>query len=589
MPSSLYESTVCQLLDSNPPVFKSFPSPADWRDQWIYFLLIDRFNNPAKQPENGEPCGMYQGGNFAGIREQLPYLKKMGMGAIWLSPVLMNPLWFKQYWGGYGIMDFLRIEPRFCLNPKEAIDNPQIADKEFRDLVDYAHSLGIYVILDIVLNHVSDLFHYEGMRDAAPWNEDREYKIYWRDSHGIARNTWTDCDKIPSLPRDAGIWPKEFQKNEYFRRRGEYTKEEPTKGDFGSLKELATDYHQPGSKVYPVRNLLIRTYQYLMAKFDIDGYRIDTLQYVESDFARVFGNAIREYALSIGKHNFFTFGEIWLDDNDHKTTERQIAEFIGRNTEKDYDLIGIDAALDFPMSQHLVNACKGYEEPYHLALHFDARREVLSRLVSSHGDAGRYYVTFLDNHDMNARFHNPKFPEQTKIALTCLMTMQGIPCIYYGTEQGLDGHGNIREYVREALWGKENAFSQEHDLYLLLQKLSHLRLQQPALRYGRQYFRPCSGNGKDFAYSPYRGGIIAFSRILNTQEVLVVANTHTSQKIRTHIVIDKNLNPEGKAWNILFSTNPDCIKPMKVRNQGDCHTVEVTLLPMEAQVLSPGL
>ena len=42
-----------------------------------------------------------------------------------------------------------------------------------------------------------------------------------------------------------------------------------------------------------MRNHLIRAYQYLMAKFDLDGYRIDTLQYVEPDFARVFGNAMR--------------------------------------------------------------------------------------------------------------------------------------------------------------------------------------------------------------------------------------------------------------------------------------------------------
>jgi hypothetical protein len=53
---------------------------------------------------------------------------------------------------------------------------------------------------------------------------------------------------------------------------------------------------------------LIRAYQYVVAKFDVDGFRIDSLMYVPADFERVFANAMREYALSAGKKNFFTFG-----------------------------------------------------------------------------------------------------------------------------------------------------------------------------------------------------------------------------------------------------------------------------------------
>src|SRR3954469_23048086 len=102
-------------------IARPFPSPVDWRDQCIYFLLVDRFNNPINSPDPKEfPCGVYQGGNFEGIKAQLPYLKELGVGAIWLSPVLKNPQWFKSYWGGYGIFNFLEIEPRFCSNPEEA-------------------------------------------------------------------------------------------------------------------------------------------------------------------------------------------------------------------------------------------------------------------------------------------------------------------------------------------------------------------------------------------------------------------------------------------------------------------------------------
>ena len=52
-----------------------FPSPADWRDHWIYFLLVDRFDNPGAPPRAADPCDTYQGGSFAGIMRRLPYLK----------------------------------------------------------------------------------------------------------------------------------------------------------------------------------------------------------------------------------------------------------------------------------------------------------------------------------------------------------------------------------------------------------------------------------------------------------------------------------------------------------------------------------
>lgn len=591
MISSLKHPYIDNVLKAEPSITRTvngmeipypFPSPEDWRDHWIYFLLVDRFDNPEAPPQSNAPdFGQYQGGTFAGIKRRLPYLKTLGVGALWLSPVLINPQWFTDYWGGYGTLDFLRIEPRFCTDHDQALQNPDIADKEFRELVDEAHAIGIYIILDIVLNHAGDLFNYEGMRNDAPWNSTREYNIYWRNKNGEAQGQWTDIGQIVHLPREAGIWPEEFQRNDYFRRRGTYDNSPyPTRGDFSRMKELVTEYFIHSENKYPVRNHLIRSYQYLIAKFDLDGYRIDTLQYVESDFARVFGNAMREYALSIGKKNFFTFGEVWQDDDEDK-----IAEFVGRNTLKDHELIGVDAAIDFPMRKRLWAVSKCFSPPSDLAHHFDHRRNVIKTIVSSHGDAGRYYVTFLDNHDLNTRFHHSSYTDQTKLAITCLMTMQGIPCIYYGTEQGLDGSGDKREYVREALWGQANAFDSGHGLYQTIQKLTELRAQQPSLRYGRQYFRPCSGNGIDFNYSPYHGGIVAFSRILNNRELLVVANTNTEQSASVHVVVDRNLNPDAKQWNVLFSTKQQFTIPEPTTTCGNFRTLRVILSPMEAQVL----
>src|SRR5216684_3171796 len=140
-----------------------FPSPVDWRDTWIYFLMIDRFFNPVSgvRSLSDHPAVDWnqqyhdrQGGTFQGIEAQLDYLKGMGVTAIWLTPVLKNamaPSW-KDNYHGYGIQDFLTIDGRFASTGFDAgisdADKEATAEKELISLVEAAHARGIYVILD---------------------------------------------------------------------------------------------------------------------------------------------------------------------------------------------------------------------------------------------------------------------------------------------------------------------------------------------------------------------------------------------------------------------------------------------------------
>jgi hypothetical protein len=71
-----------------------------------------------------------------------------------------------------------------------------------------------------------------------------------------------------------------------------------TEGD-KTLKGIATDVVEGG--LQPIHNILIRSYQYIIAKFDVDGYRIDILKFLSPEFERIFGNAMREFALSPGR------------------------------------------------------------------------------------------------------------------------------------------------------------------------------------------------------------------------------------------------------------------------------------------------
>ena len=119
------------------------------------------------------------------------------------------------------------------------------------------------------------------------------------------------------------------------------------------------------------------------------------------------------------------------------------------------------------------------------------------------------------------------------------------------------------------------------------------------LAFSIRFLRPVSGDGATFGISPYQQGVLAFSRILNDEEVLVVANTSTSQGQSLDVVVDLTLNKEGTRRKVLYSNKsnpfpPDPVKPTGMATvyeadgsigHGPLHTVRVTLQPMEVQIL----
>jgi glycosidase len=394
-------------------------------------------------------------------------------------------------------------------------------------------------------------------------------------------------------PGDALVWPSELQQDRFFRRQGVPDPNgDDTVGDFQSLKQMRTDD-------IALQSFLIRAYQYVIARFDVDGFRIDTLRYLKGGLPRLFGNAIREYSLSIGKRNFFTFGEVY-DAN----AEKDIAAFIGRNTSdaNDPQVIGVDAALDYPLYNSLKPAVKGFGAPTDVVDMYQRRKVAERDVLSSHGDATRYFVTFLDNHDVKERIRyaqpgdEHRFDDQVTLGLACLYCLPGIPCLYYGTEQGLHGSGSDAA-VREALWGGPG-FDTNSPFYRHLAAIGALRRERAALRYGRFYFRPVSGDSTNFGVSPFPAGVIAFSRILNDEEVTVVANPSGATQ-SLDVIVDAQLNAAGPGPSILYSNKATPAAPGPVTETsavrveevdgsvgfGPLHTIRVTLEPLEVQVV----
>jgi glycosidase len=443
--------------------------------------------------------------------------------------VLKNLPFDDSAYHGYGIHDFLCAEPRFA-------EDPDRADEELRTLVDAAHAMGMYVIFDVVLNHTGDVFAYEPNGG-----------VLWRDATGTPR--FRAVENISDRPRGALVWPVELQRDHFFRRQGAPRADgDDTVGDFGPLKQMMTGNEE-------VQRLLIRAYQYVIARFDADGFRIDTLRYLKGDLARRFGEAMRSFASTIGKRNFFTFGRRYATS------------------------AGIDAVYDYGLYDRLRGVIKGLTPPAALEEVYRGR---------SHGEATRRYVTFLGNHDVKqrVRYFPPggerQFDAQVTLGLSCLFALPGIPCVYYGTEQGLHGAGSDPG-VREALWGGPG-LDEGSNFFREVARIAEIRRREAALRYGEIFLRPVSGDGVNFGISPFPKGVIAFSRILDGKEAIVVANTSVSETARLYVLVDAQLGKAGSAYRLIYSNRSDPYLPGPVET-GPPSRFRFTLWPLEAQIL----
>jgi len=185
-------------------------------------------------------------------------------------------------------------------------------------------------------------------------------------------------------------------------------------------------------------------------------------------------------------------------------------------------------------------------------------------------------------------YNNP-FKRQIILAIGYLLTSLGIPCIYYGTEQGFDGGGDHDKYIRECMfggkWGAFNTtghhfFNPENPIYKDISRIAEIRRIEPALRYGRQYFREVSEKGVDFGYPADGRCTLAYSRILDDTEILVTINLDSKQR-NDYVTVDACLMPENK--RLKDTLNDGLIVPVE-RISGR-HAVKVPLEPHQIRIL----
>jgi glycosidase len=452
-----------------------YPSPADWRNEILYSILIDRFDWAGTRHCEGDPAdgNSRHGGNLAGVAKRLGYLQNLGVTAIVLSPVAETA---SGAYHGYAPIKLDAVDPRLG----------SMAD--LVALTEAAHRRGIRVVLDLVLNHVGPVFDYA---DGDGWKG--------VDNPGrIAR--WRSTVEPPALASPV-----------HFSRRGiiEDWKDpdQASWGDFPpNLRRLATE--NPATQP-----LLIDLACRWISMTGIDGIRLDAIRHMSPDFVRRLVTRLRKRAAALGKNNFLVVGEY------SSTADRPIAECMR---------LGIDSAFNYPEYRRQSWALHGKAPCTDLTKSFETARAAFGRSLSR-------MVRFIDNHDVY-RFLRDGEPESLlRPALAFLVFSAGIPLLYYGTEQAFRQPTDRLEREcsadrasprnREDMFGagmftsassSGDKFDENSATYRWTRQLLAVRAQFAALRTGEQIVRHASMTGP---------GIFAFSRVGTDSEVVVVLNT----------------------------------------------------------------
>jgi len=549
MPALTPALTSVAQLDLSPIPGKTyFNFEREWREEFIYFLLVDRFHDDKPRSPTlgpGRSSGVqtpddFYGGKLKGITQNLDYIAGLGCTAIWLSPIFENN---PHAYHGYDINNYLGVDPNFGTK------------QDLVDLVTAAHSRNppMRIILDVVINNSGDNWSYPG-----------GFPYYYSNDRQFPFGAWRRADRPI---------PTELRNPDYYHRRGEIgnydTYPENQHGDIMSLKDYDNDDDPDGAVVL---DALTKSYCYWIREADVDGFRVDAVKHMGELACSRFSSMIREYAYSLGKRSFFLFGE--LANSDDSIYDRYIGQNTSRQDGNNTVFFGIDSLLDFRLAAGVYAQVPQFREiilgnagPQPL---FD-RLEAQRHRALNRGEIGRYLVTFVDNHDsfwQDGRFGHRANDDQVVGAIGYLLCTLGTACMYYGTEQGFDGSGGDNQ-IREAMFdlskpGK-NLLNPQSQIYKSIASIANVMRDQEPLRFGRMYFRQISGDGIHFGFPYGSTYTLAFSRMLYGQEVLVAYNVSAAPRSDC-VVIDASLHNPGDQMACLY---PQGMAPVTVQRAPD--------------------
>jgi glycosidase len=474
--------------------------PADF----IYLIMPDRFANgdysndvvkgTRESSINRDSMYWRHGGDLQGIIDKLDYLKDLGVTAVWLNPVQENDQ-PKTSYHGYAITDHYKIDKRLGTNDL------------YRKLGEELHKRQMKLVMDIVPNHIGNChWWYKNLPDSS-W-------VNW----------WPNFTRTNyRAPLLLDPYASQNEKNLF------------SKGWF--------DTHMPDlNQAEPhLARYLTQSYIWWAEYAGVDDFRIDTYSYPDQNYMRDMSAAIlREYpAMNM-------FGEIW----EHSVP---IQSFFSSRTpaRKDFDT-RLPSVIDFQIYK-AINATltqgfswtDGVSKMYYTL----AEDYLYSQPMRN--------VNFLDNHDLSRFFSVVGEDERKfKMGMALLMTLRGIPSMYYGTEILMKGFSNPDGLVRsdfEGGWKADNQdrFTEigrndaENRAFNFVRKLANWRKLTTAVQ-----------NGKTIQFIPEQG-MYVFFRYDSRSKIMVVINTEKKLKLKDPLVYDEILQGKRAGLDVINEVNID--------------------------------
>jgi glycosidase len=481
----------------------------------IYLIFPDRFANG--NYTNDVVNGMLEnkidrafdggrhGGDIRGIINHLDYIADMGFTAIWPTPLLENNMPGYSY-HGYAITNHYRVDPRYG-----TLD-------DYKELSVKARQRGIKLIFDEVLNHTGS--NYWWMNDL-PFSD-------WLNFQNSPQST--NHRRTVNQDKYASTYDKNFMTNGWFDR---------------SMPDM--NGRNPFMAKYLIQNSI-----WWIETLQLGGIRQDTYGYSDKAFLKDWSCSIlNEYP------DFSTVGEEW-SLNPLITSYWQK----GKQNADGYTSC-LTTVMDFPMQAALVQALKdpeGGEFNKGLAALYESLANDFVYADPSH------VLVFGDNHDMDRLFTQlDEDVDLTKMAITYLLTIRGIPQVYYGTEVLMQntGHHKVDGLIRSDFPGgwkedTKNAFTgagltdAQKQMQAYTKTLLNWRKNNPAI-----------ATGETLHFAPYNG-IYVYFRYTKEKTVMVVMNKNNTQQLVDTHRFDELLKSKATAKNIFTKEASSLSNPLQV-------------------------
>ena len=417
-----------------------------WQDAVMYYAFTDRFadgdksnDHPVDDPHVAWQAN-YHGGDLRGITKKVDegYFQNLGVNTIWVAPLNRNPAnayqespephrWYTGY-HGYWPVSATEVDPHLG------------SAKDLKELVEHAHQHGLKVIADLVLHHV---------HEQHPW---------WKE-----HRDWFGKLELPDGRKNLRLWDEQ-QFTTWF---------EPFLPSFDFSKDA------------PVRALIENSIWWANT-YSLDGFRLDAVKHILPSFWWKFRAALRENVKRPGGRPFYLVGETFKD-------RAGIMSFVGPNM--------LDGQFDFPLYDQIKDTfglssgdMNALDDGLTASEKIYGKETLMSPLVGNH-DKGRF-MAYADGElpgkngekDEEIGWNNPPAVHDAanygklELAQAFLMSIDGVPMIYYGDEIGMTGAGDP-DNRRDMRFG-DKISTGEKTVLTNFAHLGAIRKDHAALRYG---------------------------------------------------------------------------------------------------------